>query len=138
LAYLRLKRYVAAEEDVSAVIARRPLQAQAYLWRALAREGQKQLRAAKRDLDEALKLGAPATRAYAERSRIRAALGDGDGAAADRLRALRHTPTDEEGWILRGVLRLPPLAKKGQIDVSGALADFAQAVRLNPRSLPAL
>jgi tetratricopeptide (TPR) repeat protein len=62
------------------------------------------------------------------RARIRQALGDAVGAHRDREQALRQKPADEEGWIARGVARVTT-------DTKGALADFAEAVNLNPRSL---
>src|SRR5207302_698991 len=58
-------------------------------------------------------------------------LGDKDGAKADRAAGLRERPADELSWVARGLARLAA-------DPPGALADFEEALMLNPRSQSAL
>src|SRR5262249_24802893 len=94
-----------------------------------ARERKEKYQGALADLDEAMERDEPATRLLLVRSRVKLALGDAAGARKDRGEALSRTPPDEEGWMARGVARVPD-------DLDGALGDFAQAVKSNPRSLP--
>jgi tetratricopeptide (TPR) repeat protein len=128
LAYLRLRKPAEAEADFTRALELRSTLVQARVLRAAAREEQKKYREALADLDAALEQGASATRVLLVRSRVKLALGDRGGARSDRREALRRTPTDEEGWVARGVARVAD-------DTEGALADFARAVKLNPRSL---
>jgi eukaryotic-like serine/threonine-protein kinase len=60
-----------------------------------------------------------------ERARVRGRLGNRAGAGHDLAAALRTEPADEVGWNDRGLARL-------STDPAGALADFEQALRLNP------
>src|SRR5438132_10335663 len=52
-------------------------------------------------------------------------------AKLDMEEGLRLEPTDEASWIARGLARQPR-------DAKGALADFNQALEINPRSVDAL
>src|SRR5205807_2469570 len=126
--YLRLGRHADAEADLSRALELRPASRAALVCRALAREARGKYREATADLDRAVELGGPATRALLVRARVKRQLGDPAGARRDRAEALAGTPADEEDWIARGVARVTA-------DTDGALADFAQAVKLNPRSL---
>jgi tetratricopeptide (TPR) repeat protein len=128
LAHLRLGRNAEAEADLTRALESRPSLVRALVLRAAAREAQKKYRDALADLDEALERGAAPTRLLLVRSRVKLALGDRTGARLDRRTALKTTPVDEEGFVARGVARVAD-------DTEGALADFAQAVKLNPRSL---
>jgi serine/threonine protein kinase/Tfp pilus assembly protein PilF len=128
LAHLRLRQNAEAEADFTRALEHKPSLLAALVLRAAAREAQKKYREALADLDEALERGAPATRVLLVRSRIKLAVRDRAGSRRDRLQALKQAPTDEEGWVARGVARVAD-------DTEGALADFAQAVKLNPRSL---
>jgi tetratricopeptide (TPR) repeat protein len=65
------------------------------------------------------------------RSLARRRAGDAEGAHRDREAGLAAEPIDEEGWVARGMARLPG-------DPTKALADFERALQLNPRYLPAL
>jgi tetratricopeptide (TPR) repeat protein len=78
-----------------------------------------------------LELKTSSTRVYFMRAKARELAGDRVGAAADRALALSQQPTDETSWISRGVARLA-------IDPQAALADFEQALVLNPQSRAAL
>jgi serine/threonine protein kinase/tetratricopeptide (TPR) repeat protein len=131
LAELRIGRGAQAEADFDRVIALRPAMIEAYCNRALARITQKKYDDAVKDLDEALALGADPVYVLFLRADARQRAGDQSGALKDREEGMRHEPTDEKGWLSRGYARLGS-------DPKGALADFDQALRLNPRSLVAL
>jgi serine/threonine protein kinase/Flp pilus assembly protein TadD len=131
LAHLRRRDFDQAGADFDQAIQLRPDQAEPYLNRALARQGQGRLAAAIADLTRALELGSVPTRVYFMRAVLRQRAGDDDGARRDREVGMRQEPTDELSWVARGVARVHD-------DPDGALADFEQALRLNPRSLPAL
>jgi eukaryotic-like serine/threonine-protein kinase len=60
-----------------------------------------------------------------ERSRIRRPMKNEAGAQADLSEALRRQPSDETGWNQRGLAR-------ADNDPQGALADFEEALKLNP------
>jgi tetratricopeptide (TPR) repeat protein len=86
------------------------------------------------DLDAVLAADDPGgmhVRAYLQRARLRRAAGDTAGADADTAAALPLEPSDEIGWLLRGLARVTA-------DPEGALADIEEAVRHNPQSVPAL
>jgi serine/threonine protein kinase/Tfp pilus assembly protein PilF len=131
LAHLRRRQFDRAAADFDRAIRLRPEEPEPYLNRALARHGQGQLTDAIADLTHALELGSVPARVYFMRSYLRRQAGDADGARRDREAGLKQEPADELSWVARGVARL-------QDDPDGALADFEAALRLNPRSLPAL
>jgi tetratricopeptide (TPR) repeat protein len=130
LAYLRQNQYAEAAADFDQTIRRRPDLARAYLNRSIARQGMGKDAQAIEDLGEALQRGDPSTRIYFLRARLRARLGDRDGALRDRAEGLRRVPADDISWVVRGLNRLPA-------DPRGAVADFDQALKLNPRNLEA-
>jgi tetratricopeptide (TPR) repeat protein len=68
---------------------------------------------------------------YFLRARSREALSDREGARRDRADGLRQTPADPESWVQRGLARV-------QSDPKRALADFDEALKLNPRYFKAL
>jgi serine/threonine protein kinase/Flp pilus assembly protein TadD len=131
LAHLRRRQFDRAAADFDQAIQLRPEEAEPYINRALARQGQGKLTEAVADLTHALELGSVPTRVYFMRAILRQQAGDADGARRDREAGMRQEPKDELSWIARGVARV-------RDDLDGALADFEQALRLNPRSLPAL
>ena len=120
-----------AEADFSRVLAMRPDQVDARVNRALARMGRGDDRGAIDDLTAALARPDAPSRAYFIRATARDRVGDAEGARRDREEGRRRTPDDDLGWVARGLSRLPA-------DPAGALADVEQALRLNPRSYPAL
>jgi serine/threonine protein kinase/tetratricopeptide (TPR) repeat protein len=131
MARLRLGRFPQAEADLAQALARRPDCPAALILRARAREGMGRLEDALSDLRAARAAGGPPVRILLASSRLRRLQGDLPGAARDRAEALKATPDDEEGWVARGVAR-------AQEDPRGALDDFARALALDPRSIPAL
>lgn len=123
---------VAADLDV--VITLDPENAPARLHRAhaLAMAGDRPKGMA--DLDAVLAAPDPGgmhVRAYLQRARWKKAGGDAAGAEADVAAALPLTPSDEIGWLLRGLAR-------ADADPAAALGDIEEAVRLNPQYVTAL
>ncbi len=131
LALLRHREFDAAEADFARALQMRPDHAESYLHRALARQGQQNYRAAEADLSHVLKSETASTRAYFMRARVRQFLGDPAGARRDLDEGKRRRPTDEASWIARGLAQV-------ENDPKAALADFAEAVTCNPRSLAGL
>jgi eukaryotic-like serine/threonine-protein kinase len=103
----------------------------AWFDRGLARIALKQYDEAIADLSQAMQRGATPARVLAARARARELAGDREGAQRDLQECLRQEPTDETGWIARGLARM---AK----EPDAALNDFNRALAINPRSLPAL
>jgi serine/threonine protein kinase/Tfp pilus assembly protein PilF len=120
-----------AVEEFSAAIRLRPDFLDAYIDRALARLALREYNAAEADLTHALEMGTPATRVYFIRAEVRRLAGIRVGADADRAEGLLRQPCDEVSWVARGLARM-------NADPNGALADFDQAVAINPHYLPAL
>jgi serine/threonine protein kinase/Tfp pilus assembly protein PilF len=127
---LGLREFAAAEQDFDAMIELRPDIAAAYLNRALARHSQSKTALAIDDLSQCIERGGP-KRAYFLRSRMRRDAGDATGANQDRETGLQQRPNDEISWIARGLAFL-------QRDPAAAMADFEQALLLNPHSRDAL
>jgi eukaryotic-like serine/threonine-protein kinase len=130
LALLRQQDYRAACADFDTVLKLRPDLNEAYLNRALARQGLQQHREAEEDLTEAIERGGP-TRLYFLRARVREKRGDKAGAQADYEEGMRRPPADEKSWLTRGFYLI-------NRDPQAALADFDEALRWNPRSAEAL
>jgi eukaryotic-like serine/threonine-protein kinase len=131
LAHLRASAFRDACEDFDDALRLRPDFADAYVNRARALQGRKMYAEAIGDLTQALELGAPAGRVLLARAKARALAGDAEGAKRDRTEGLRIEPTDEQGWVERGLARLAS-------DPAAAVADFDKALETNPCSLPAL
>jgi tetratricopeptide (TPR) repeat protein len=102
-----------------------------YVNRALAREGLKRYAEAIADLDRALELRYSPVMVLLLRSRLHHQAGNPAAARRDRAEGLRLRPEDEHGWVARGSVRM--FAEPAE-----ALVDFDEALRHNPRSLPAL
>ncbi len=120
--------------DLTVVLTLEPDNAPARLHRAhaLAQTGDKAKATA--DLDAVLAAPDPGgmhVRALLQRAKWKKQAGDAPAAAADTAAALRLTPTDEVGWLLRGLAR-------ADADPDAALDDIRQAVRLNPQYVTAL
>jgi serine/threonine protein kinase/predicted Zn-dependent protease len=131
LLYLEHKKFAQAEADFDQVIRLRPDLAAALFNRALAKYGSKDYQGALADLTQMMEGGTSSTRAYLVRSRVRALLGNGEGAREDHAEAMRREPGDEQDWIARGVARVGSAPQQ-------ALADFDKALELNPKSRASL
>jgi tetratricopeptide (TPR) repeat protein len=123
--------YQRAAADFGEAARLRPELVEPLLHRALARQGLKDYAGAAEDLTRALGLDRACTKAYFMRARVHDLAGDAAAAKRDRDEGMRHTPTDEPGWVARGLARLGT-------DLPGALSDFEKALELNPSSLSAL
>jgi serine/threonine protein kinase/predicted Zn-dependent protease len=99
--------------------------------RSLALSGLGRNQEALADLDRVLAGAHPPTRVYFLRADVRQRLGDAKGAKEDRATGLKEEPTDAPSWIVRGLARV-------EKDPAGALADFREAEKRNPRSVDAL
>ncbi len=126
---LEAKDYTGAEADFDEVLRLRPGLVEALMNRAVARLGRNDPQGAVADLTLALEQEEtpPYTRIFFMRERARLAAGDKEGAARDRAEGLKREPTDEKSWLARGENRLPQ-------DPTGALADFEEALKVNPSS----
>jgi serine/threonine protein kinase/tetratricopeptide (TPR) repeat protein len=131
LAHLRLRNYRQAAADFERVIALRPDLADGYVHRGLAKEGMHAYRDAVADYSKALDAPGASTRVYFLRSAARSRAGDAEGAQRDWERGRATEPTDELGWIARGNARR-------EREPRDALADYEQALKINPRSFDAL
>jgi serine/threonine protein kinase/tetratricopeptide (TPR) repeat protein len=131
LVELRLRDYSAAKADLDRAASMVPDTADLFLNRSLANQGLKDYPAALEDLSRALELSAPRARVLLMRARVHELAGNKEEARKDLADGLREAPTDELGWIARGVARLGS-------DLAGAIADFDSALTLNPRSLSAM
>ena len=99
--------------------------------RARCRELQRDYAGAVEDLTAALARDAGGTRLYFWRAKLRQKLGQAEEAQADLRDGLQRPPTDEASWTARGEARAAQ-------DAQGALADFDQALLLNPHFRNAL
>src|SRR5262249_50177251 len=140
LLYLAQRKDREAEADLDAAIAALSSlpaellagdRSKPYARRALVKERRRDDAGAEADLTQALEFEPHATALRLQRARVRERRSNPDGARQDRAEALRAEPVDEDGWNARGLARLDR-------DAPGALADFEQALRLNPRFFPAL
>jgi serine/threonine protein kinase/tetratricopeptide (TPR) repeat protein len=131
LVKIRLRDAAGAEADFDRVVAARPEWADGYLNRAVARESRRRYAEALADLDRAVELGYPTTAVLLVRARVHDKRGDKAAAARDLAAALKTDPTDERGWLARGMARMTT-------DPAAAATDFAQVLQLNPDSRAAL
>ncbi len=129
---LRRGQYTEAEADLTRALELRPNQAEYYVDRGQARDGLGRERDALDDLDRAEELGSTAAMLYYQRMQVHRRLGHDISARRDLDHLLRLTPTDEKGFVARG------LARAANGDMKAALDDFTRAVELNPNSVPAL
>jgi serine/threonine protein kinase/Tfp pilus assembly protein PilF len=140
MAYLKRGRNTEAAVDLAEAVRtlgdlppelRQDEEPKAHLLRAELATRKKDYAAAEESLTAALKLGALETRILHERARVRDLRKDAAGARRDRDEILRREPADEHDWNIRGLVRLPA-------DPRAALADFEQALAIDPRYYPAL
>ena len=131
LCRLDAKDHAGAEADFTQVIQLAPDLSAAWLNRALVRRAAGDLSGAHDDLTHAIDLGNVSSRAYLIRAKTRQQLNDPLGAAQDIQIGLERTPNDELSWIARGTELISS-------DPQRALADFDQALQINPVSHTAL
>ncbi len=129
---LRRGQYAEAEADLTRALELRPNQAEYYIDRGQARDGLGREQDALDDLNRAEELGSTAVMLYYLRMQVHRRLGHDISARRDLDHLLRLTPTDEKGFVARG------LARAANGDMKAALDDFTRAVQLNPNSVPAL
>jgi cell division protease FtsH len=80
------------------------------------------------DFSEAIRIGPPLVRAYADRAKALYAKGDFEQAAEDCSTALAMDPTAAAGYVWRGAIRL----QQGRVDEG--IADYTEALRLAPEN----
>jgi tetratricopeptide (TPR) repeat protein len=131
LACCRERRWQHARDDFSRAIDVDPQRPEPWFERAMTEKALGHPKRAESDLAQAVYLGFPQTRIYFLRADVLDLLGDKEGARMLREEGLRRQPTDEYSWSERGVARLR------QNEARGALDDFEQALKVNPRFLPA-
>lgn len=83
-------------------------------------------------LDKALNSDGGQARLYFQRSKVKAMLGDANGAVVDRQKGMATAPRDEFDYVTRGI------ARREERDWSGAMDEFKKAEQLSPAYLPAL
>jgi serine/threonine protein kinase/tetratricopeptide (TPR) repeat protein len=128
---IHARDFAEARNDFDRFLRDRPDFPEAYLNRALTREGLQEYPAALQDVTKAIEMGSRETRAYFIRSMLRAKMGDHDGAREDEQLGSQLDPLDEMSCVVRGLVRV-------ESDPKAALVDFNRALRFNPRSLSAL
>ena len=131
LVRLRLDQAQDACADFTRVLETEPDLAEAYLNRGLAQEALRRYDEAIADLNSAMGRGAPRSEIYLRLARVRNRAGDAPGARRDYEQGMRLPPIDESGWVARGLARMDR-------EPRAALADFDEALKLNPRSFVAL
>jgi serine/threonine protein kinase/Tfp pilus assembly protein PilF len=129
--YLRQDDFQRARDDFHQLVQLRPTSGEAYFHRALAQKGLRKYTQAVDDFTLAIANGFPETRVYFARSGVRELAGDLPGAKVDFQEGMKRRPTDEASWNARGLARLGK-------DPRAALADFEEALKLDPCYLPAL
>jgi serine/threonine protein kinase/Flp pilus assembly protein TadD len=130
-ARLQQKRFVDAEGDFTQALSLKPGWTAALINRAVCREGRKDLAGAEADLTAALAEPDAPTRLLFFRAKIRKAAGDQKGSNRDASEGFKLSPTDATSWVTRGHWRM-------ESNPADALADFEQALKLDPRSRDAL
>jgi serine/threonine protein kinase/tetratricopeptide (TPR) repeat protein len=131
LARLRDGLYGHALADFDQVVRLLPALAGVYLERGEARLGLNDAQGAVAEFGRALEMGADRARALLGRSKALGLSGDHEEARRDLAEGLTAEPKSADGWVARGMARLPA-------DPAGALADYGQALKLAPSYLPAL
>ncbi|MFC1758767.1 tetratricopeptide repeat protein, partial [Planctomycetota bacterium] len=128
---LKVGRLVEAGEDFTRVLDLRPNQTSALINRAIVHMKLGRYGRAENDLTDAITCGRTDSLVYILRSKVFAALGREGEAQSDLETAIKATPADVEGWIQRGLARLPN-------DPNAAVQDMDVAIELDPKSRKAL
>jgi len=129
----RLKReeYGKAKDDFDYVVKHAPDSVDALINRAYAWRGLRKYKQAISDLNAAEPSGRHKTRIHLLRSKLWKSLGDKGKSDADLQAGIQSKPDSFEGWLGRGLARLPN-------DVDGAIADIRQSLRLQPHARTAM
>ena len=120
-----------AIRDYDIAIILNPIHAPALLNRGASKAATGDLNGAEKDYDRAIKLGGSnefLAIAHVNRSSLRKMRADFDGALADLSTSIELNSSDWSAFHERGLL----LAEAG--DKTGAIADFTEAIRLNPNA----
>ncbi|HEV3143562.1 MAG TPA: protein kinase [Gemmataceae bacterium] len=131
LCWAKVKEDARALVDFDRAIELKPDNPDFLVNRAISRGKVKDMAGAEADFARALELGDSPARVHLLRSRIRREAGDNAGADADLAEGLRHAPHDADTWFMRGLARM-------ETDPEGALADYNEALKLNPRMFDSL
>jgi serine/threonine protein kinase/Flp pilus assembly protein TadD len=116
--------YGGAIEDFTSAIELRPNVATSRINRALAYHAIGEEPKAESDATAAIEAGLADTRALFVRAVIREALGNAEGAKADRERGFAIAPTDDKGWVARGISRLREDPQLAAEEFESGLKDF--------------
>jgi len=143
LAYHAMRDYPQALTDFDQVVRLEPGYAEGFVRRGVTRQFLNRFAAAADDFTAAIDLGERTPRLFILRSRSKAWAGDAGGAEADMDRAMTIIPTDEGGWVERGLGRFHQPHPGGRVSADPAKAkaaasDFEAALKINSRSYPAL
>jgi tetratricopeptide (TPR) repeat protein len=125
-----LRQFPEARRDFEEVLSLEPENRSALVSRALTLAAVENHADAVTELTKAIDRGFPETRVYFLRAGLLRKLGNDSGAERDRHEGLTRTPSDPRSWVSRGIANLP-------LNPHQALADFREAVRLNPREYEA-
>ena len=134
VALLEAERFLAAKESFDRFVDIRPDEPDGRINRALAYLRMGQPKACLADLDEAARKGGIGPRAHSLRELAWIQIGDERKALEARTLALAATPTDADGWTIRGEIR----SRSSPADVAGALAAFDAALEFDADHIPAL
>jgi len=118
-------QYQKACDDFSRTLELMPSELGALWNRALCLESLGRLDEALADLNLAIEQGFPQTRIFFFRARLFDKLNRPAEATADRQEGIKRTPTDVDSWLARGKAR-------ADTDPHGAMADYQEAIRLEP------
>jgi tetratricopeptide (TPR) repeat protein len=122
--------------DFNEAIRIEPTWATAYCARALLRLARNDKDGALADAEEAVRLEPNVAQSFVTRGRIRSNRGEKELALADLNHAISIDPNFAPAYVERGYVRESFRDANGKEtkDLAGALADYDQAIRLNPRS----
>lgn len=130
-AAFRLREYRGARADFEVALHLEPEHVDSKIWHAMSSQQLKEYSVALETIDAVLAGPSPPVRAFYYRARILMLLNRKAEANECQKQALAEIPDDEASWVERGVSRL-------QLNPLGAIEDFQEAEKLNPRSLPAM
>jgi len=127
----RQKDYASAHADFDTAYARDRSNLNALVNKGLMSLALKEYNRAEKELTEALSQENPPSRAYFLRAKARRGMQQIELADADDAKGISIEPGDDVTWTTRGFTRMKE-------NPNAALADFAQALAINPRNRDAL